>query len=1570
MTSSAKHQSAHARRASRPLLAIVIAVAGATCTDRNSLSPLTPSAPESQATLAGLTISPDNDTALVGQTISLTASGIPGGKQATWRSSDTSIATVAATGAATAAVTGRAVGLVTISVSAGNKSGTASVRVLPVPVRSVTVAPDSATVQLGDSAQFAATPRDSSGAPLGGRAIVWSTLDTTVATVSSNGMAHARARGTARILAVADGVTGQASLIVAVPELAVPTMSVRDSVNAGDTLLVKYWIQNLGDSPIADSVIVRVGLRSTATNTVVRAVRRAMPRVNAIEIRGDSTRLLVPSAPPGTYAVVVYADCRDVGDRTDEMRLGDCLAAPATAGTITESNETNNSNSATVILRGPQLTATTLTAPDTVLTRTSVTAALTVTNSGSGTATGFDVIAGLYDVTTSAVVAAATVSTPILSTRGTRIVSVAIAIPGGIDLAHQYQVWAYADCTNSGATPADRLQACIATPGSAGDIPESNENDNGTKRAAIVLSNVARVNAVPDTIRFATIGDTARLSASAFDLAGAPIAGVTATWTSLDPAASVTTTGLVRSLANGSARIVASIEGRADTTIAIVAQLVTSVVVTPDSALIGVAGAVNLLAEPRDASGVIIGTVRPSWTSLDPAVATVTDSGRVLGIAVGMARVVATANGRADTSVVFVNPAGYTHRWLGVNSLGWEQTANWYPHTVPSRDIDSPFIPAGTPQRPFLVGTALVRSIKVAAGTSLDLRSQILLAFGSVDASGSIDNGTVELRGSGTLGGTLPFVNVRGPTQLAARTSAMLVSVQDSAARLTIYGHTLITSFLGVGTDGSVVESNPLDTIWVTSDAVFNSSIATVLSAGVLRLDGSFSNYGPPGSFAASGSHATIFSGAAQQQLVTFADTTSGFQNVIVLNSQTGVQLQTTMSVKGLMRLVNGGRFSSPQWTLRFLSQLPDISQGVYDVAITSVGGPLALQQNHVFPGTIFIENGASLALNGHTLDVRSLFNANGTLTMSSTADTLIARQDASFLGRETLTAGTLIARGGLSVTFVAGAPGTGFNASGTHTTVFGGSIQSWTIDQPDKHWFANVRVLSGSSVQLNSDVHVRGRLTVDAGATLAQQQSNSIFYHGPLPDASRGTYQVFNTRLAAGLDLAEDVVLPASTTLLLGDSVTLSLNGHKLDVNSFFPIGPLSVFVMPGLTPAESLIVRGNAFLGSVLDLRGGVIAAYGDLTQGSIPLSSGAQTGTKTVFLGQRTHQVSGLAGDSVKFVDVDILDGGTVTTGQHVVLDGLLTLGPRSTLTLGQNNELRVNHVLPAVEQGTLNASSVVVRGEVSMDASRRYTSPLMFRVTGTSRLRLNGHTLDVAGTLAIEGGVPGPAALIMDGPLDSLIVGNQLYVLGAALFSAGTFIAKGDIVQDVGGASLLAGTGTHTTVLAGTTAQRLQLATASNSYFNNLEIDNPAGVDISTNVEIHGQLRGVGAGVVRSTNNYLLNVTGGVDVAGLVFDGTALSVTGVRGTMLRFDNVTFRNAISPALLRIRYDGPGEFFMNNIAFLTAAAPGTYWIDADTIDPAAGPIAFDVSSPQWQQGPANTHAGNATVSWRATSP
>src|SRR5437879_8639241 len=85
-------------------------------------------------------------------------------------------------------------------------------------VASVTVSPATIHIEVGQSAQLAATPRDRSGHPLSGRPVTWATSNTAVATVDGAGLVTAATPGSATITATSQGVSGTAVVTVtAVP---------------------------------------------------------------------------------------------------------------------------------------------------------------------------------------------------------------------------------------------------------------------------------------------------------------------------------------------------------------------------------------------------------------------------------------------------------------------------------------------------------------------------------------------------------------------------------------------------------------------------------------------------------------------------------------------------------------------------------------------------------------------------------------------------------------------------------------------------------------------------------------------------------------------------------------------------------------------------------------------------------------------------------------------------------------------------------------------------------------------------------------------------------------------------------------------------------------------------------------------------------------------------------------------------------------------------------------------------------------------------------------------------------
>src|SRR5207253_2984007 len=106
--------------------------------------------------------------------------------------------------------------------------------------------------------------------------------------------------------------------------------------------------------------------------------------------------------------------------------------------------------------------------------------------------------------------------------------------------------------------------------------------------------------------------------------------------------ATVSTSGLVTGGAAGSATISAASGGKTGTaaiTVTASAPTVASVTVTPASTSLMVGGKVQLAVVAKDANGNALSGQTFSWSSSNPAIATVSASGLVTGGAAGSATI-------------------------------------------------------------------------------------------------------------------------------------------------------------------------------------------------------------------------------------------------------------------------------------------------------------------------------------------------------------------------------------------------------------------------------------------------------------------------------------------------------------------------------------------------------------------------------------------------------------------------------------------------------------------------------------------------------------------------------------------------------------------------------------------------------------------------------------------------------------------------------------------------------------------------------------------------------------------
>ncbi|HEX8392111.1 MAG TPA: Ig-like domain-containing protein [Longimicrobium sp.] len=126
------------------------------------------------------------------------------GEPVVWTSGNTNIATVSQTGEVTAVAAG---GPILITAFVGGKTGHTALTVLPVPVATVTLTPNPASVQVGRTTNLTVTTRDANNNVLTGRTVTMTSSNANVATVTNAGVVTGVAVGSATITATSEGRT-------------------------------------------------------------------------------------------------------------------------------------------------------------------------------------------------------------------------------------------------------------------------------------------------------------------------------------------------------------------------------------------------------------------------------------------------------------------------------------------------------------------------------------------------------------------------------------------------------------------------------------------------------------------------------------------------------------------------------------------------------------------------------------------------------------------------------------------------------------------------------------------------------------------------------------------------------------------------------------------------------------------------------------------------------------------------------------------------------------------------------------------------------------------------------------------------------------------------------------------------------------------------------------------------------------------------------------------------------------------------------------------------------------------
>ena len=478
-----------------------------------------------------------------------------------------------------------------------------------------------------------------SGNVLNGRAVTWSSSNTGVATVSAQGVLTAVAVGSTTITATSEGKSGTAA--VTISNVAVGSVTVQPqgpSIVQGANVQLSATVRDVNGNVVTDRVVTWSSSSTTqavvSPTGIVTGVAPGTVTITATsEGKSGTTSVTVTQVPVGSVTVApTSASIGTSKTATFTATVKDSLGNVVTNRPVTWSS----SNPAIATVNAGVVTGVAV-----------GTATITATSEGkTGTAT----------INVTAIPVATVVVSPttkaMLVTQ-TFPLSVTVTDSAGNVVTDRVVTWGSSN-TAVATVSASGVVTAVAT-GTA-TITATSEGKSGSSTITVSPVPVSIVVVQPPTDSLAP-GTTAQLTAITKDSAGGVLTGRAVSWGSSNPAvATVSSTGLVTAVAVGTATITATSEGKSGTSAITVYVPVASVTVAPPTATILVTQTKAFIATTKDAQGNVLTGRLVTWSSSNPAVATVNSSGVATGVALGTVTITATSEGKSGSATLTVNP--------------------------------------------------------------------------------------------------------------------------------------------------------------------------------------------------------------------------------------------------------------------------------------------------------------------------------------------------------------------------------------------------------------------------------------------------------------------------------------------------------------------------------------------------------------------------------------------------------------------------------------------------------------------------------------------------------------------------------------------------------------------------------------------------------------------------------------------------------------------------------------------------------------------------------------------------
>jgi len=745
------------------------------------------------ATLVSVAVTPANPAIPKGTTQPFTATGTYSDgstldltSSATWVSSNPAVATIGSGGLAS----GVAQGTSQVSASSGGLTGSTTLTVGPATLVAIAVTPANPSIAMGTTQQFTATGTysDSSTQNLT-NSVSWSSSDTSVATITSGGLATAVKQGSTTISASGE-VTGSTTLAVGPATLvSVAVTPANPSIPKGTTQPFSATGTYSDGSTLdltssATWVSSNTAVATISSGGLASGVAQGTSQVSASSggLTGSTTLTVRPATP---VSIAITPSNPSIAKGTTQQFTA--------TGTDSDGSTQDLTSSATWVSSNPAV------------------ATITAGGLASGAAQGTSQVSANFGGVTGSTTLTVGPAVLVLVAVTPANPSIAKGTAQQFSATGTYSDGSTQELTGSATwVSSNTAVATITTGGLASGAAQGTSQISATS-AAVTGSTTLTVGpptlvsiALTPTNPSIALGSTQQFTATGSYSDGSMVdVTSSATWVSANTAvATITAGGLASSAAQGTSQISVSLSGvTSSTTLTVGPAGLVSIAVTPGNPSIPKGTTQQFAATGTYSDGTTQNlTSAATWVSANTTVATITAGALASGAAQGTSQISATLAGVTGSTILTIAPPGLLS--IAVTPA-------------------NPSIPKGTTQQFTATGTYTDAS-------TLDVTSSVTWVSSNPAAATITAGGLASGAAQGTSQVSATLAGVTGSTTLTVG-PAVLVSIVVTPANPSIAkGATQQFTAAGTYSDGSTQNLTN-----VVSWASSNTSVATVTSGGL-----------------------------------------------------------------------------------------------------------------------------------------------------------------------------------------------------------------------------------------------------------------------------------------------------------------------------------------------------------------------------------------------------------------------------------------------------------------------------------------------------------------------------------------------------------------------------------------------------------------------------------------------------------------------------------------------------------------------------------------------------------------